>query len=145
MLPTPSPFVCARLWWSDPYKVLWEAHHANGAFLQQAEFSGFQGRLRPVAHPQLAQDVAEVILDGAAGNVEGLADLAIGSPTRQQGQDLPLALGQLRHVAHTDERRSGGGGAVLALASRGGRGERIFGVTLAPADAAPRHPRASSQ
>src|SRR5258708_9164571 len=64
MLPTPSPFVCARLWWSDPYKVLWEAHHANHAFLQQAEFSGFQGRLRPVAHPQLAQDVAEVVLDG---------------------------------------------------------------------------------
>src|SRR6266566_5440668 len=101
-------FRVSRLWWSDPYKLLWEAHHANGAFLQQAEFSGFQGRLRPVAHPQLAQDVAEVILDGAAGDVEGLADLAIGSPTRQQGQDLPFALGQLRHVAHTDERRSGG-------------------------------------
>src|SRR5258708_28929047 len=108
MLPTPSPFVCARLWWSDAYKVLWEAHHASGAFLQQAEFSGFQGRLRPVAHTQLAQDVAEVVLDGATGDVEGLADLAIGSATRQQGQDLPLPLGQLRHVAPADERRSGG-------------------------------------
>src|SRR5260221_6114865 len=75
--------------------------------LQQAEFSGFEVRLRPVAHPQLAQDVAEVVLDGATGDVEGLADLAIGSPTRQQGQDLPLALGQLRHLAPADERRGG--------------------------------------
>src|SRR5216684_2468078 len=122
MLPTPSPFVCARLWWSDPYKVLWEAHHANGAFLQQAEFSGFQGRLRPVAHTQLAQDVAEVILDGAAGDVERLADLAIGSATRQQGQDLPLALGKLRHVAHTDERRSGGSDHCGLDGCRGERG-----------------------
>lgn len=50
--------------------------------LQQAEFSGFQGRLRPVAHSQLAQDIAEVILNSAAGDEEGLADLTIGSPTR---------------------------------------------------------------
>jgi hypothetical protein len=27
-----------------------KAHHANHAFLQQVELSGFQGRLRPVAH-----------------------------------------------------------------------------------------------
>src|SRR6516225_6988467 len=83
------------------------ARTAINASLQQAEFSGFQSRLRPVAHPQLAQDVAEVVLDGAAGDVEGLADLAIGSPTPQQGQDLTLALGQLRHVAHAGECRSG--------------------------------------
>jgi hypothetical protein len=62
---------------------MWEVYTATRASLQQAEFSGFEGRLRPVAHPQLAQDVAEVVLDGAAGDVEGLADLAIGSPTSQ--------------------------------------------------------------
>ena len=62
---------------------MWKARHATSASLQQAEFSGFEGRLRPVAHPQLAQDVAEVVLDGASCDVEGLADLAIGSPTRQ--------------------------------------------------------------
>src|SRR5215831_13602435 len=88
-------------------RFMWEAYTATSAFLQQAEFSGFEGCLRPVAHPQLAQDVAEVVLDGAAGDVEGLADLAIGSPTPQQGQDLPLALSQLRHVAPADECRSG--------------------------------------
>ena len=99
--------VFAHLWRSDPCKVMWK-RVGRMLSLQQAEFSGFQGRLCAVAHPQLAQDVAEVILDGATGDVEGLADLAIGSPTRQQGQDLPLALGQLRRAAHADERRSGG-------------------------------------
>src|SRR5215472_2365771 len=72
-------------------RFMWEAYTATSASLQQAEFSGFEGRLRPVAHPQLAQDVAEVVLDSATGDVEGFADLTIGSPTPQQGQDLPLA------------------------------------------------------
>src|SRR6266536_6189410 len=89
-------------------RFMWKARHATSASLQQAEFSGFQSCLSPIAHPQLAQNVAEVVLDGATGDVEGLADLAIGSPTRQQGQDLPLALGQLRPVAPADERGSGG-------------------------------------
>src|SRR5215469_10344778 len=88
--------------------------------LQQAEFSGFQGCLRPVAHPQLAQDVAEVVLDGATGDVEGLADLTIGSPTCQQGQDLPLALSQLRQVAPAGEHRGGRSGHRRL---DGGRGE----------------------
>lgn len=65
----------------------------NQSFLQQAEFSGFECSLRPVAYPQLAQDIAEVILDGAACDVEGFADLTIGSATRKQGQNLALALG----------------------------------------------------
>src|SRR5438128_2320194 len=99
---------------------MWEAYHLTRTFLQQAEFSGFQGRLRPVAHPQLAQDVAEMVLDGAPGDVEGLADLAIGSPTRQQGQDLPLALSQRRKLAHADERR---GGRSDHGGFDGGRGE----------------------
>jgi hypothetical protein len=73
---------------------------------QQAKFSGFQRRLRPVTHTQLAQNGAEVVLDGAAREVEGFANLAIGSSTCQQGQDLPLALCQLRHVASANERRS---------------------------------------
>src|SRR5260221_7764978 len=110
MLPMLRAFVFAHLWWSDPCKVLWKLTSQPMLSLQQAEFSGFEGRLRPVAHPQLAQDVAEVVLDGATGDVEGLADLAIGSPTRQQGQDLPLALGQRRKLAPAGERREGRSG-----------------------------------
>src|ERR1051326_3709928 len=71
------------------------AHHATHTFLQQPKFSGFQSRLSTVAHPQLAQNVAEVVLDGAPCYVEGLTDLAIGSATCKQSQDLSLALGQL--------------------------------------------------
>src|SRR6266699_1366166 len=88
--------------------------------LQQAKFSGFQSRLSTVAHPQLAQDVAEVVLDGATGDVEGLTDLAIGSATCKQSQDLSLALGQLGKLAHTDE---GGGGRSSHCGLDGCRGE----------------------
>src|SRR5258708_14857115 len=99
-----------HLWRAGPCKVMWKLASQPMLSLQEAEFSGFEGRLRPVAHPQLAQDVAEVVLDGPTGDVEGLADLAIGSPTRQQGQDLPLALGQRRKLAPAGERREGRSG-----------------------------------
>ena len=46
-----------------------------------------------------------MVLDGAARDVECLANLAIGSAASQQGEDLLLPLGQLRQVAYTGKCR----------------------------------------
>jgi len=102
-----------------------KARHATSASLQEAKFSGFECRLRSIAHTQLAQDVAEVVLDRAAGDRERLADLVMGSSTCQQSQDLPLPLGQLEHitpVAACKGCRSGLGG----LNRCGGEGGKDF-------------------
>jgi hypothetical protein len=51
LLPMFCASVFAHLWRSDPCKVMWKRTSQPLLALQQAEFSGFQGRLRPVAHP----------------------------------------------------------------------------------------------
>src|SRR5260370_28169097 len=58
--------------------------------------SGPRGDLAAVAEPELDQDVLDVVLRRAFGDVQGLADLFVGQPARDQLGDLELAGAQRR-------------------------------------------------
>jgi len=50
--------------------------------------------LGAVAHPQLAQDVGDVVLDRAFGDVEGSGDLAVGLALGDETQDVQFTVGE---------------------------------------------------
>lgn len=81
---------------------------------QQTKAVGLRGRLAPVGHAELVENVGDVGLDRAGPEEERLGDLLIGLSPCQQAQDLYLALCQTgrvvlarRHCAQTS-RQSGG-------------------------------------
>src|SRR6266545_3149463 len=87
-----------------------------------------RGGLGPAGHLELRQDARHVVLHGLLGEVELLADLAVGAPVRDQRQDPFLLRRQPGQalVAHQ----------VLALAEavQDGRGDRGIQQALARAD-----------
>src|SRR5262245_37442429 len=64
--------------------------------LHQPDLVGEDDRLHPVARSELVEDVADMGLDRALAQEQGPRDLGVGPPTRDQPQDLPLAVGQGR-------------------------------------------------
>ena len=74
-----------------------------------------------VAHPELEQDVAHVVLHGAFGEVQTVGDLAVGVPRGEQAQDVELALGE----GLWRERRIRFGGGVGEGVEQGGRDGRL--------------------
>ena len=64
--------------------------------------------LHPVAEAELLEDVGDVRLHGGLADVELGADLRVGQPSRDQPEDLQLALGQLVEAL----RRRGTGGCA---------------------------------
>ena len=55
---------------------------------------GVRGGLGPAAQAELGEDVADVVLDGLAADVEALGDLGVGQAVAEQVEHLGLALGQ---------------------------------------------------
>ena len=56
---------------------------------------GIDGGLCPVGEVQLAQDVADVPLDGILANDQLPGNCAVVQPTGDQSEDLDLAVGQI--------------------------------------------------
>src|SRR5690606_29095598 len=69
----------------------------------QLQLEGLQDRAGPVAHAQLAEDVGDVVLDGALGHAEGIGDLLVGEAGGHQAQDLGLAVGERVRAVQADE------------------------------------------
>src|SRR5687767_12489265 len=78
----------------------------GGARGDQPDSDGVERRLRPAYQPELAEDAADVGLDGLLADAERARDLLVGLPHRHQPQHVGLALGELlravrrAHLAH---------------------------------------------
>jgi hypothetical protein len=57
----------------------------------QAQVAGASGDLRPVADPQFADDIADMLLCCGQGNRKLLRDLLVGCAAREELHDLQLA------------------------------------------------------
>ena len=62
--------------------------------LHQAQFQCLKDRARAIAHAELGQDIGDVVLDRALGDVQRARDLLVGIAAGHQPQNLGLALGQ---------------------------------------------------
>ena len=79
---------------------------------EEAELAGAVARLDPRAAVELAEQVADVHVDGALADEELLGDLAVGAADGDVAQDLELAAGQLDAVGRR------GGAAAEPLGDR---------------------------
>ena len=66
----------------------------GGIWLEQREGACPANRLRAARGSQLAEQVADVFLDGGQPDHQGLGDLLIGGPGGQQAQDFLLTPGE---------------------------------------------------
>jgi hypothetical protein len=87
----------------------------------QAVLSSVERRLGSTGQVELAEHVAHVDADGLLGNPKLARNLAIGQPTRHQGQHLLLALGQplwcLGRARRYPEQMAGGSRVQVWLAA----------------------------
>jgi hypothetical protein len=94
-------------------KDLWRDSRArrlpSGAGDDETGFVGGDHGLCAVAEPELAQDVADVRLDGLVAVHEAVGDLVVREPGCDQAEDLELAAGERVEVLGTGALRRGGG------------------------------------
>src|ERR1700680_1972164 len=93
--------------------------------LCQARFYGVDGRLGPCRHIELAEDAADVVLDGLLAQKKLLRDLFVREPNRNQLNDVCFAFRQLRWIALVP---------ALAHATQHAAGEAWVYIEVAPVD-----------
>ncbi len=70
------------------------ASGVGGALLPLGEPGRVRRGFGAAAHPELAEEVGDVVLDGLLGEEHLLADLAVGETVGDQREDLALLVGE---------------------------------------------------
>ena len=71
-----------------------EGERREGKGSNDAQFSGFERRLRAVTHAQFSQDARQVILHRAHGDDQVISNLLVAGSLAEQAEDLQFAFGE---------------------------------------------------